>query len=92
MVRAGYKLIESEGPVPNKVWEIMHESKFAEPSDEVRKIKCDEDTATWLQVQLNRLHNYEESRRHGGTVKTPAKAAASRANGLKGGRPPRVAT
>ena len=41
----------------------------------------------WLLQGLTGLQTHQEVARKGGSAKTPAKAAAARANGKKGGRP-----
>ena len=41
----------------------------------------------WLLQNLTGLQTHQEVARRGGSARTPAKTAASRANGAKGGRP-----
>lgn len=45
----------------------------------------------WLLQALTGLPTHIEVARRGGSARTPAKAAAARENGKKGGRPPKVA-
>lgn len=52
-------------------------------------VRCDQDTATWLDAQLNKLGRLIQAAKQGGLLggaaKGGKKAKAARQNGLKGG-------
>lgn len=71
-------------------WEIC------DANDNCHTVRCDQETAEWLDIQLNKLgrliQGFSAGGRNskGGWAKGGKKALSSRNNGLKGGRPKEV--